>query len=1574
MEGRVLSKQFQSALCTKLLGLVAKKFRRRKMFDDFLLKYTSAFCINDVFSECYDFYRDIILSHWLLNDPIQDYPLIQVQSIEHPLNKKNGCLRILITQNDMPFLVSSAKMCIVNHGFSILSSYNFVHHNKKQALSYIAVIVSSSSNISDDALIESLLITFRDVSRAVSDWGVIKENMMNASQSWCHAIDKGFISHKEMKIYRDFFEWLGQYFTFLGSRSYRIVQKGKNMMQFVIGSGCGVMIEPPEQFDRPLLCGLPNPINDKQEALFYITKTKTHSTVHRPVVTDMICLRILGEDGSIIGEVRVVGLLTSDAYDSDPTKIPLLREKVEAIEERLQSSSRYSNKLLSHIIKNLPREELFQASVKDLSNIAMMCMGVHESPHPYLYARKDIFDHFYSCILFIPRDKYNTKAKHLIQQELLDFFDGYSAVLQPYYDESSLVRLHFNIQIRENSSVRGDIKELNQRIKDICITWDELWEQSLHNLYSHDEFKTLYKNHAYLNDKYKAIFSPEVSAADIKIFNDLGESKPLVTVIGQAEDKRGFRIRVYQFHQRDFTLQDIFPVLQSFGLKLLYEQSCQCSLYGEKVYISDCHTVSLIETDPAKIELFQSIFEETLSGRCECDILNMLVLSEGLRLQQLKILRCYISYLKQIHFSIDRAMIEKYLTQYSEMAHSLVSYFQDKFGLNASKYSLRKSERNTRGYLDDVFKSDADRALRAIFEAMKATVRTSMFTSEAECLGIKVHSQDVPDMPMPCPMYEIFIYDRVFEGVHLRGGRISRGGIRWSDREDYRTEVAMLAKAQSVKNALIVPAGAKGGFFLKEKEGLCPSEVKALALACYASMMNALLSLTDNYIDQKLICANKVISYDDPDSYLVVAADKGTATYSDYANEIAVSHQFWLKDAFASGGRHGYDHKAMGITAKGAWQSLRWYFHQLSRLHEKPFTVVGIGDMSGDVFGNGMVLSNQIRLIAAFNHRHIFIDPHPDVGISFQERKRLFEKELQWDSYQKELLSIGGGVYDRAEKVIEISLEAMKSLELSRQRLSPNDLIKAILSASVDVIWNGGIGTYVKATDQTQVEVGDMQNVGCRINAHQLRSKVIIEGGNLGLTQEARIEYAQAGGLVNTDFIDNSGGVDCSDHEVNIKIALQPLVDNAEMTFDERNILLKGIEGDVEKSVLQHNIEQNISLSILQRYGSKTWSIKTLIDELVKVGGLDIDDECLPSHDQLEWRQSHNQGLTRPELAVILSYGKLYLKSEIEKMSLIDNELVESYLYSYFPKQLGDSFSKAYKKHPLRQSIVAMMITNRLVSDVGLLFIFDLINDLDCSLADIVLMYIHVRDIYNLDKLLPEIQKAIWSLGPKDGMDLIECYQQAVKDAIRWLLSMGEDVSVRDGFIEYLHVNGCESYEVQSYLSKASQTQITKPCYLLRQVLSDGLAVQGVERVFEVRYRINIDFIAFMTGKSQRLVTEYYFGLIDQLNITWLRKKIHKHTGSNQWDRMQKGLLRSGCDASTNRLVINICERVQDDNVILQQSIKQWLVIHKRKVDNWKLFVADLMASGRKDLAILHLANRRLENFVSVITDVPLAK
>ncbi|AKO01108.1 NAD-glutamate dehydrogenase domain-containing protein [Xanthomonas oryzae pv. oryzicola] len=1415
-----------------------------------------------------------------------------------------------------------------------------------------------------------------EVRAIVHDWAAMREKMvMLADDLATRRLPIDDISRHEAQ---ELLRWAAaDHFTFFGYREYRVEkQDGQDVLAPLEDTGLGLMRGHDTSPARPVTTLAAHGLNasSKLKEALILTKTNARSRVHRVGYMDYIGILEFDAKGRIVGEQRFLGLFTSSAYNRRPWEIPLVRQRHEYVMSKSGlAPSSHSGKALRHILETLPREELFQSNEEELYRTAIGILGLQERVRSRMFLRRDKYSRFISALVYIPRERFNTDVRLRIEGLLKDALHGEYIDSSVVLGESPLAQLHLIVRPKSGEALEFDTSELESRLAHLLRNWRDALREAL--VARHGEANGLRMAANFgraLPAGYIEDSSIESAVSDVEHLASLGGPDDLHLSLQEIrrdagvrlDAGRGLRLKLYR-QLDDIPLSDAMPMMENMGLRVISERPYRLQVGETPVYIQDFEVESTAgEINAAHADAsFGEAFKRIWNGDAENDGFNRLILAAGLHWRQVALLRGYCKYLLQTAVPFSQAYVEATFTRYPLLARLLVELFEARFdpstgsetkaqifagqerlreelsalagGDDATLKALdavleaRGGDRDaqheaTRATLlklmDRVSSLDEDRILRSFMDVIDATLRTNYYQADKNgkhphCISFKLDSARVPDLPKPRPYREIFVYGPRVEGVHLRFGAVARGGLRWSDRrEDFRTEVLGLVKAQMVKNTVIVPVGAKGGFYVKRSPvgGGSTAEnrdaIQAEGIACYKLFIQGLLDITDNIVGGKIVPPPQVVRHDHDDPYLVVAADKGTATFSDIANGLALDHGFWLGDAFASGGSVGYDHKGMGITARGAWESVKRHFRAMGRdCQSQDFSVVGIGDMSGDVFGNGMLLSKHIRLLAAFDHRHIFLDPNPDAAVSFAERDRLFKlPRSSWADYDAKLISAGGGIYPRTLKSIDISAPVREALGLDAnvKQLSPNALMNAILKAPVDLFWNGGIGTYVKAASESHTDVGDRANNGLRVNGGELRCKVVGEGGNLGLTQLGRIEAAQTGVLLNTDFIDNSAGVDTSDHEVNIKILLNDMVQAKKLTYDARNKLLASMTDEVADLVLWDNYRQNQAISLMERMsvkrlGSKQHFIRTL--ELQ--GLLDRQIEFLPSDAELSARKARGQGLTRPELSVLLSYSKLVAFQQLLESDIPEDPYLSKELQRYFPQPLQKKYADAMERHRLKREIIATAVTNATINRMGATFLMRMQEDTGRSIGEVAKAYTISRETLDARALWTQIDALDGTVPEAVQIDALEVIWRLQRSFVRWLLLRPGQMPGITAAVERYHGPFNDIRVASGVLSDAQRPEYE--CSV-KEWQEQGLPPQLAQQLCELRY-LEPAFDIIETARTRKLkpvdVSKVHFRLGDALRLPWLFEQIDALEVNGRWHAVARGVLRDELAAHQRALV-----------------------------------------------------------------------
>ncbi len=1405
------------------------------------------------------------------------------------------------------------------------------------------------------SVIEARIRKVLDEVRAiVQDWSVMREKMVSLSDDL--ATRRMPVDDAGRREAQEFLRWAANdHFTFFGYREYRIEQKSGERILEAVDGGLGLLRGKQNSTTRNVksLAAHYMPQSGSVDTII-LTKTNARSSVHRPGNMDYIGVLEFDAKGNPIAEQRFIGLYTSSAYNRRPWEIPLVRERHEYVmrQSGLLPNS-HSGKALRHILETLPREELFQSNEDELSRTSLGILGLQERVRSKLFLRRDRYGRFFSALVYIPRERLNTDVRLRIEALLKEALHGEYVDTNVQLGESPLAQLHLVVRPRAGEKVDVDTAELESRLAHLLRNWQDDLRETL--IVRHGESEGLKLSGSYaraLPAGYIETVSPEIAARDVEHLAALKGPDDLRLSLHlsrrQREGEGRLRLNLYR-QQKDLPLSDALPLMENMGLRVISEHPFRLEVDDKPVYIQEFEVESTFgEIDvESRNQAFEEAFARIWHGDAENDGFNRLVLGAGLEWRQVALLRGYCKYLLQTGVPFSQSYVEETLNRYPLLARLLVELFEARFDPCTGKESKAEIKQgqarfaqqlhalaaedeatlkslqyviDTRGdardhqveathktlikLMDRVSSLDEDRILRSFMGVIESTLRTSYYQKGADGLpthtiSFKLDSALVPDLPKPRPYREIFVYGPRVEGVHLRFGPVARGGLRWSDRrEDFRTEVLGLVKAQMVKNTVIVPVGAKGGFFVKQSPaGGDRDAVLAEGIACYKMFIQGLLDITDNIVGNKIVAPLDVVRHDQDDPYLVVAADKGTATFSDIANGLAIAHGFWMGDAFASGGSVGYDHKGMGITARGAWESVKRHFRAMGRDSQaQDFTCAGIGDMSGDVFGNGMLLSGHIRLVAAFDHRHIFLDPTPDAARSFKERQRMFKvPRSSWADYDVNLISKGGGVYPRSLKAINITPEVRAALDLHAdvKTLSPNELMSAILKSPVDLLWNGGIGVYIKATSEQHADAGDRANNALRVNGNELRCKVVGEGGNLGLTQLGRIEAAQQGVLLNTDFIDNSAGVDTSDHEVNIKILLNGVVQAKKLTFDARNKLLASMTDEVADLVLFDNYRQNQAISLMERMSvSRLGSKQHFIQTLEAQGLLDRQIEYLPSDVELAERKARGQGLTRPELSVLLSYSKLVAFQQLLESDIPEDAYLSKELQRYFPEPLQKKYATEMEKHRLKREIIATAVTNSTSNRMGATFLLRMQEDTGRSPAEVAKAFTITRETLDARALWTQIDALDGKVPESTQIDALQVIWSLQRSFTRWLLSRPGAIPDIATAVARYH-DGYNEIRAADGVLPAS----LRPAYeaSLKDWKQKGLPPALAGQLAALPYlEPSSDIIELARARKLKPVevSKVHFRLGEALHLPWLFEQVEGLQVDGRWHAVARGVLR----------------------------------------------------------------------------------
>ncbi|GAA3241549.1 NAD-glutamate dehydrogenase [Nonomuraea helvata] len=1520
-----------------------------------------------------------------------------------------------VVTDDMPFLVDSVTMELDRHD---LGMHLVVHPQMRVRRDMTGRMLGrGQENVTGQIMVESwihieidrqadpealgrleadLQRVLNDVRHAVEDFRKMRALAVQTAEDL--SMSPPPLEPAEVEDSLDLLRWLADgHFTFLGYREYRLEHTDEGeTLRALPGAALGILRD--DKVGSDSFSALPAEVRAKarDKQLLITTKANSRATVHRATYLDYIGVKLFSPEGEVIGERRFLGLFTHVAYNESISRIPVLRRKLADVLERAGlAPDSHDGKDLIEILETFPRDELFQTSVDQLLPIALGVLRLRERKQVKLFLRRDDYGRYISCLIYLPRDRYTTKVRLKMQEVLLKALGGRSLDYSAMIGESVLARLHVVVRGERGKQLPPpsvDVEELEARLAALTRSWEDDLAAALGEMTSEEEAPGLIRRYASaFPEGYKADFPPKVAVVDLRRLEELvaaGDDEEvginLYEPYDATEGER--RLKIYKVGS-PISLSQALPLIQRLGVEVVDERPYEVDRDNDpgtkNAWIYD-FGLRYTPSDEVDKNDFKRLFQDGLNalwkGQVQADDLNSLILSAGLTWEQVEILRVYAKYLRQAGGTFSQPYMERVLAGNVRLARLLVRLFESRLDPRRPedvRVDLAEAvHEEILGALDEVASLDEDRILRAYLEMILATLRTNYFQTvdgrRKPYISLKFDPQAISVLPLPRPKYEIFVYSPRVEGVHLRFGKVARGGLRWSDRmEDFRTEILGLVKAQMVKNTVIVPTGSKGGFVVKQPPTSGSREdMLAEGVACYRTFISGLLDVTDNLVDGKVVPPPDVVRHDGDDTYLVVAADKGTATFSDIANSVAKEYGFWLGDAFASGGSIGYDHKVMGITARGAWESVKYHFRTMGvDVQTTDFTVAGVGDMSGDVFGNGMLLSRHIRLVAAFDHRHIFIDPTPDAAGSFEERRRLFQlPRSSWEDYDAKLISPGGGVFPRTAKSIHITpqMHAALGIPAGVNSLTPNELISAILRAPVDLLWNGGIGTYVKASSESHADVGDKANDVLRVNAAELRCKVIGEGGNLGFTQLGRIEFALNGGLVNTDFIDNSAGVDTSDHEVNIKILLDQVVRDGELTDKQRNQVFTSMTDEVADLVLRDNYAQNVVLAATRSQAVEMLHIHArYLRRLERDGLVNRELEFLPSDKTLAERRQARLGLTAPEFSVLLAYTKLVADAELLGSDLPDDPYLASWLVSYFPSALRERFRPYMDNHPLRREIITTCVVNELVNSMGTTFMYRFGEETGASTPDIVRAYLVAREVFDL----ASFHRAVESLDNKVGTEvqiamLLEARKLAERGT-RWLLGNRRPPLDLAGSVNFFvkGVNG-----LLSHIPKL----LTGPDLAAYEERRDSFVARGVPTELAERVAAMVpaysmlDLIegASLTGRPVNEVAEVYFDLADRLQLARLRERVIALPRDNRWNSMARSALRDDLYAAHASLTRDVLAH-STPGLSPEERLARWSEANSAAVSRARQTLSEIWESDHFDLATLSVALRAIRTLVS---------
>lgn len=1440
---------------------------------------------------------------------------------------------------------------------------------------------------------QKLTVIYDDVKAANDDWKAMRSKIDEAIEDLRQSEE--VIEGEQLRETFDFLNWIkDDHFTFLGYCSFDLITSdGRLLRDPVASSGLGILANMPVQNLSAIYEGIKfNSIARRyihEPVPIAINKTSKISNVHRAVPMDSLWVKRFNDRGQVVGIHVFTGLFTSVAYDSSARDIPLLKKKItEILEYSNLSAYWHDGKSLVHIIDSLPRDELFQASVPELSKISRAVLKLQQRNRVALFVRPDQFNRFLSCLVYVPREKFDTDLCDRIGDILSQEFKGTVSAYKAQFGALDFARVHYTVQVQDSVGGGFNYDEIERKLIDVARSWRDELRIALSDTFSESESSSLYRRYKEAFSKgYQERFSATLAINDIREIEHVIKTKVRRARLSLdlMTHKNRVKLKIYNYNE-PVTLSEVMPTLENMDLRIISENPMRVKIVEEvhEVWIHDFEAEIASDTQ-VNLDHVEEKFLETLyhcwANVIENDGFNRLVLRAELSSRQCSLLRAYCKYIRQLPLPFGKNYIESVLVSNPKIAKNLVKLFETRFDPISGVVNeelVAKIEQD----LDEISSVDVDRILRIYYNLIQSTVRTNFYQEELpgkakSYISLKFDCSKIDELPLPKPMYEIFVYSPRMEAVHLRGGKVARGGIRWSDRiEDFRTEVLGLVKAQMVKNAVIVPVGSKGGFIVKSDiKSMTREHALQEAIECYQTMMKGMLDITDNWVDKKIVPPQSVVRWDSDDPYLVVAADKGTATFSDYANAISKSYGFWLDDAFASGGSVGYDHKKMGITARGAFESVKRHFREMQiDVESTPITVIGVGDMSGDVFGNGMLRSKTFKLIFAFDHRHIFVDPNPDPLTSYEERKRLFAlPRSSWMDYDHSLISEGGGVYDRNAKEIPLSSEVRTLLKTNRQKMHPSQFLQEILKAEADLLWLGGIGTFIKSTRESNADAGDRNNDAIRINGRDLQVSVVAEGANLGVTQLGRIEYASKGGRINTDAIDNSAGVDCSDHEVNIKILLNSIVSHGKMTLEDRNKLLEKMADDVGHLVLRDNYLQTLAISMThdRRVRDLDQHIK-MMHEMEKGGILNRVIEYLPDDVTLQDFQADQEGLTRPELAVLMAYVKIQTFDNFLLSSLPEEAFFESVLLDYFPKQLHKKHHDAILNHPLRREIIATVAVNELINRIGISFLHEIQEKSGCSFEDVVKICYVVINVFDLHAFWEEIESLDCKVPAASQINVLQDINRIIVRTVLWLVRYYPKVTTINETSDALRAG------VEAFLSSLAGCLDDEGFASLAENVSQYQDL-GLDKDLSQRLSIlkiaasspDIILIASETGFTVAEVAGLYFRVGNRFGFNELRKALDTIATNSFWNRWASANLQEDLYRYQNSLVVLMLREktaaLTGVDVEEGTAFDQWIALNQKRIQRIDQVLNEARLHGMRDYTMISVVGREIREIVGSV-------
>ncbi len=1515
---------------------------------------------------------------------------------------------IEIVTDDMPFIVDSVTMQLGRLGYGIDLVIHPVIRVRRDAHGHITEVLEHDATAEDairesvvhvevgrehdraqlDQLRNSIERVLADVRAAVEDW----QEMRSRSQALIDEFDQDpppTIEPALVDETKAFLKWLAEdNFTFLGYREYDLIDEGDlARLEPIEGSGLGILRGIPAK--APKMLSGKALIIGREPQILLLTKANSASPVHRPAYLDYIGVKKYSEDGHVIGERRFLGLYTTRAYKASLRSIPIIRGKVEGVLERAEfPPASHDRKALLEILESYTRDSLFQMGTDDLFDLAIGILGLGERQRLRLFLWRDPLERFVECLVCIPRDRFNTENREKVGRILMEALGGVGLDWTLQLSESRLARVHYIIRLGDDPVIGYDAATIEARLVQTIRAWEDELREALIDEHGEEDGIRLFKRYERAFPAgYKSDWVARSAVADIGRIEELATTdEPITSLYRPLESPEGI-VRLKLFSSGGVLLSEVLPTLEHLGAKVADERPYEITPADRgSAWIYDFGLQADAENTERVRDLLHDTFVGVWRGELEDDALNGLVLGATLTGRQVSIIRAVAKYLRQGGIGFSDSYIGRTLLGHPGIVRLMVRLFDAR--LDPDGHDDDASERlgkEIEEALDAVPSLDEDRILQSFLSVIRAIVRTNTFQTDGDgkphpYLSFKLDSAQIPVLPLPKPQFEIFVYSPRVEGVHLRGGRVARGGLRWSDRpEDFRTEVLGLMKAQMVKNALIVPVGAKGGFVVKRPPAQGSREaIQQEGIDCYKAFLSGMLDITDNIVDGEVVPPKRVTRYDDDDPYLVVAADKGTATFSDIANGVSADYGFWLGDAFASGGSQGYDHKKMGITARGAWESVKRHFRELGTdIQTTDFTAVGIGDMSGDVFGNGMLCSRHTKLVAAFNHAHVFIDPDPDPEASYVERRRLFDTpRSSWSDYDESLISEGGGVFSRTAKSIPLSPQAREALNIDEERLPPNELVQAILKAPVDLLYNGGIGTYVKASTESQADVGDKANDAVRVDARELRCKVVGEGGNLGVTQRARVEYAlsggrrdgssaHAGGRIITDAIDNVAGVNTSDHEVNIKILLDGLVADGDLTEKQRNELLAEMTDAVGAQVLYGSYTQTQAISLALAQAAPMVDVHArLIRNLEQTAGLNRKLEFLPTDEAIDERKAAHQGLVSPELAVIMAYQKIHLYQQLLESDLPEDPYLADDLKRYFPPPLPERYADRMEGHRLKREIIATVVANQLVDRAGTTFSFRLSEETGAPPAVLARAYATAREVLEMRSFWDAVEKLDNQVPAQTQLEMLIDGRRLVERSTRWLVRANPyQVSIAQTIRRFEPGARLLAASLPDALEGVDREAFDKRAAELEQAGVPSELARRTAGMPSMLALFDIVEVASATEHDPGDVLRVYFRLGSRLELNWLRDRIIELPRANRWQALARAALRDDLFNLYRELARKVLDAGGARNGS-EAAIDAWSERNALAVERALGMVADVRASRTYDMTTLPVALREIRGLL----------